>query len=73
MDVVALIEKNHEKKAKIDFQSMQAGDVKETFADIDKSVEILGYKPTTNVDIGIKFFVNWYNLYINGEEKNVKR
>jgi UDP-glucuronate 4-epimerase len=73
MDVVALIEKNLEKKAKIDFQSMQAGDVKETFADIDKSVEILGYKPTTNVDIGIKNFVNWYNLYINGEEKNVKR
>ena len=53
MDVVALIEKNLEKKAKIDFQSMQAGDVKESFADIDKSVEILGYKPTTNVDIGI--------------------
>ena len=73
MDVVALIEKNLEKKAKIDFQSMQAGDVKETFADIDKSVEILGYKPTTNVDIGIKIFVNWYNLYISGEEKNVKR
>ena len=73
MDVVALIEKNLEKKAKIDFQSMQAGDVKESFVDIDKSVEILGYKPTTNVDIGIKNFVNWYNLYINGEEKNVKR
>jgi UDP-glucuronate 4-epimerase len=73
MDVVALIEKNLEKKAKIDFQSMQAGDVKESFADIDKSVEILGYKPTTNVDIGIKNFVNWYNLYISGEEKNVKR
>jgi len=73
MDVVALIEKNLEKKAKINFQSMQAGDVKESFADIDKSVERLGYKPTTNIDIGIKIFVNWYNLYINGEEKYVKR
>ena len=73
MDVVALIEKNLGKKAKIDFQSMQAGDVKESFADIDKSVEKLGYKPTTNVDIGIKNFVNWYKLYKNGEKKNVKR
>ena len=63
MDVVALIEKNLEKKAKIDFQSMQAGDVKETFADIDKSEKMLAYKSTTNVDVGIRKFISWYKDY----------
>ena len=34
-----------------------------SFADIDKSVEMLGYKPTTNVDSGVGQFLNWYNNY----------
>ena len=63
MDVVHLIEENLGKKAEIDFQPMQPGDVPESFADIDKSVEILGYKPTTNVDIGVRNFLQWYNNY----------
>ena len=42
---------------------MQPGDVPESFADIEKSIEMLGYKPTTNVDVGIKKFVEWYKGY----------
>jgi UDP-glucuronate 4-epimerase len=63
MDIVSLIEQNLGKKAKIDFQPMQPGDVKESFADIDKSIEILNYKPTTNVDVGIKNFIKWYKEF----------
>jgi len=41
--------------------SADPGDVPESFADIDKSVKMLGYKPTTNIDVGIRKFVEWYN------------
>ena len=63
MDVVSLIEEKLGKKAEIKFLPMQPGDVPESFADIDKSLEMLGYKPTTNVDVGIQKFVEWYKLY----------
>lgn len=63
MDVVRLIEKNLGKKAEIKFQTMQPGDIPVSFAEIDKSVEMLGYKPTTNVDVGISKFVEWYHEY----------
>lgn len=63
MDFIRLIEEKLGKKAEIDFLPMQPGDVPESFADIDKSVEMLGYKPTTNVDSGVGQFLNWYNNY----------
>ena len=47
MDMIALIEKELGKKAKIDFQPIQPGDVPESFADIIHSQEKLGFKPTT--------------------------
>lgn len=63
MDVVRLIEEKLGKKAEIEFLPMQPGDIPESFADIDKSTEMLGYKPTTNVDVGIEKFVEWYKEY----------
>jgi len=63
MDVVHLIEENLGKKAEIDFQPMQPGDIPESFADIDKTIEMLGYQPITNVDVGISKFVEWYKGY----------
>ena len=65
MDIVHLIEENLGKKAEIDFQPMQPGDAPESFADIDKSVEKLRFKPTINVNVGIQKFVEWYKLYNN--------
>ena len=70
MDVVRLIEENLGKKAEIDFQPMQPGDVPESFADIEKSVELLGYKPTTNVDIGVRNFLEWYIDYFDNNSQN---
>ncbi|MBT6937946.1 MAG: NAD-dependent epimerase/dehydratase family protein [Candidatus Marinimicrobia bacterium] len=60
MDIVHLIEENLGKKAKIEFMPMQPGDVPESFADIKKSIDMLNYKPTTNIDVGISEFINWY-------------
>ena len=63
MDIVYHIEKNLDKKAKIKFLPMQPGDVPESFADIDKSIEMLDYKPTTNVDNGIEKLIKWYREF----------
>ncbi len=63
MDVVSLIEMNIGKKAEINFLPMQPGDVPESFADIGKSTEMLGYQPITNVDLGISKLINWYQHY----------
>jgi len=63
MDVVSLIEENIGKKADVDFLPMQPGDVSESFADINKSIDMLNYKPTTNVDVGIKKLIKWYKEF----------
>ncbi len=39
---------------------MQAGDVKETFADIEPLRKDLGFHPKTTIDEGIPRFVRWY-------------
>lgn len=50
-------------KAEIDFQPMQPGDVRETYADISAIERDFGYKPTTPIDVGIPKFVDWYRRY----------
>ena len=42
---------------------MQLGDVKITYANIEKSKKELGYNPTTNIRDGLKSFVDWYKNY----------
>jgi nucleoside-diphosphate-sugar epimerase len=63
MDVVHLIEENLGKKAEREFLPMQPGDVKESFAEIQKSEEKLGFMPTTNIEVGIQKFVEWYKQH----------
>jgi UDP-glucuronate 4-epimerase len=63
MDVVSLIEQNLGKKAEIEFLPMQSGDVPESFADIEKSIEKLSFKPQTSIKDGIPNFINWYKQY----------
>jgi len=66
MDVVHLIEENLGKKAEIAFLPMQPGDIPESLADIEKSEEFLGFKPTTGISSGIEDFVEWYKEYNTG-------
>ena len=63
MKVVEILEAECGKKAEIDFQPMQPGDVRQSFADIDAISRDLGYKPTTSIDVGVPKFVKWYKEY----------
>ena len=60
---VSIIEKNLAKKAKINYLSIQAGDVHATIADISSASKNLKYKPKVMIEEGIKNFVNWYITY----------
>ena len=58
-ELIALIENALGKKAVIDRQPLQPGDVPITFADISKARRMLGYHPKVKVDKGIPLFVDW--------------
>jgi UDP-glucuronate 4-epimerase len=59
-ELIALLEKNLGKKAIIDRQPLQPGDVPQTFADISKARNLLGYNPKTKIETGIEKFVEWF-------------
>ncbi|MBP6003859.1 MAG: GDP-mannose 4,6-dehydratase [Pyrinomonadaceae bacterium] len=58
--LIELLEESLGKKAIIDRQPMQPGDVPITYADISKARRLLGYSPTTKVEQGIPKFVEWF-------------
>jgi len=58
--LIALIEECLGKKAKIDRQPMQPGDVSVTYADISKARLLLGYNPKTKIPDGLPKFIEWY-------------
>ena len=59
-DLVKLLENAIGKKAVIDWQKAQPGDVPLTYADVSKAEKLLGYKPRTKPEEEIKKFVEWY-------------
>jgi len=60
---IKAIEKALNIKAKINYLPLQLGDVPNTYADISKIKNDLGYKPQTSVEEGVKQFVRWYKKY----------
>ena len=54
---IELLEQALGRKAELDLQPMQPGDVKETFADISAIKQDFGYAPTTSIDKGIPQFI----------------
>jgi len=68
LDFIGVIEKCLDKKAQLNFLPMQPGDVPATVADITK-MRALGYEPRTNIDEGIKRFVEWYLTIYNAQCK----
>jgi len=70
MDVIDLIEKKIGMIADIELLPMQLGDVKESFADISESTQLLGYHPATNVDVGIEKFIDWFKEYYKNNSNN---
>ena len=67
MDYILEIERAYGAEAKKEMMDMQPGDVVETYADIAKTTEDLGYKPTTPISVGIPKFVAWFKDYYGVE------
>jgi len=59
-ELISLLEQELGAKAKIDRQPLQPGDVPQTFADVTKARRLLGYTPQTQIEEGIKKFVQWF-------------
>ena len=59
-ELISLLEKALGKNAQIDRQPMQPGDVPQTFADIGKARRLLKYDPQTQIEDGIRKFVEWF-------------
>jgi UDP-glucuronate 4-epimerase len=67
-ELISTIELHLNKKANIDRLPEQPGDVKLTYANIEKAKNELNYDPKFDFDKGIELFVSWYkstknNLY----------
>jgi UDP-glucuronate 4-epimerase len=61
--LITLLEKALGKKAIIDRQPPQPGDVPLTFADITKARQRLGYRPRVKVEDGIPLFIDWFRSH----------
>ena len=63
MKYINEIELSLDKKALIEYQDMQPGDVAITSADTSLLENLINYKPTTSVKKGVKIFVQWFRDY----------
>lgn len=67
VELIHLLEKYTGKTAKIKFLPMQAGDVIQTYADIEKAKNQLGYSPKISLENGLNEFVGWYKSTVLNE------
>jgi Nucleoside-diphosphate-sugar epimerases len=63
MNFISILEDKIGKKAIINFEPMQLGDVKTTYANIDHSALMLNYKPRTTIEVGLEKFISWYKKF----------
>ena len=61
--VIEILEQACGRRAEIELQPMQPGDVPRTYADIDAIARDLSYAPTTPVEVGFPRFVEWFKAY----------
>ena len=65
MHFIKTIENNLGLKANIKYFPLQLGDVKKSNANNKKLESTIGYSPQTNIETGIKNFIEWYRIYYN--------
>ncbi|MBD7909100.1 GDP-mannose 4,6-dehydratase [Sporosarcina gallistercoris] len=46
-----------------DFEPIKPGDVRATYASTDKLQDVVGFKPTTPISVGLQRFADWYVEY----------
>lgn len=67
---IKIIEKECSKKAIMNNLPMQPGDVLETYADIVDINKLIGFKPSTSIEEGLKKFIDWYKEY-SSSKRNI--
>ncbi len=72
MDYISALEHALGKKAKKNMMPIQMGDVPETWADTKLLNEMIGYVPSTPVEIGVKAFAEWYETYTASLQNGIK-
>ena len=60
MDFIAVVEKCLGRTATLNMMDMQPGDVPQTFADPGLLEALTGYVPSTDLETGVRAFVEWY-------------
>ena len=58
--LIELLERALDRRAVIDRQPQQPGDVPVTYADVSKARRLLGYDPKTKIEAGIEKFAEWF-------------
>lgn len=61
--LVELLEGALNRRAILDHQPFQPGDVPVTYADINKAKRLLGYNPGTKIEAGLARFVEWFGSW----------
>ena len=67
LDYISAIEDATGIKANKEFLPLQDGDVPDTYADVSDLFLDVGYKPSMNINEGVKNFVNWYLEFYKNE------
>jgi UDP-glucuronate 4-epimerase len=63
MRYIEVLEECLGRKAEKNLLPMQAGDVPDTWADVEDLVTDVGYRPATPIEVGVRRFVDWYLDY----------
>ena len=63
LEYIRLLEETTGRKAKLDLQPMQAGDVSATAADTSALESAVGFRPATPLSEGIRRYVAWHQAY----------
>lgn len=63
MEFIEAIENRTGIEAKKNFMELQAGDVPQTYANVEDLFRDINFKPQTNIQDGVNNFVDWYKSY----------
>jgi len=66
MDLIGVLEGAIGKKAVIEREPMQPGDVPATYADVDNLMREVDFRPSTPIKTGVERFIDWYRTYHRG-------
>lgn len=73
LELVEAIEKASGITAKKKFGPEQPGDVKQTWADVEKAEKLLGFKPDFSIEKGLTAFLKWFEHSVNSEQETVNK